>query len=798
VKAGISGKFLRRGAFAAVAALLAVGVVAPFVQANRFGGRIKEALQNSLHRRVEIGDVRFNLFTGPGFTVENVLIHEDPSIGIEPFASVLSMQARVGLSTLWTGKLEFSTLTLEDPSVNLVKPANGPWNVILLLQQTGYGAGPGDGKGDIPHLPAIQVRAGRLNFKFGDTKSSFYLTNANVDISPRSGEAASFDIRFTGEPARTDRTAQSFGTLNCRGRWISSATEESRLDLNLELEKSAIDEMARLVRGRALGLHGLIASKASIKGPLSNLQVAGQFQIEDIHRWDLIPAARSGGWRVNYRGTVDWRSQKIELAAAKQDNPNMPLAFRVRVFDYLTQPRWAADVTFDQLPAAPLVEVARHMGTPLPPDFGMDGKIVGVVGYASVGGMQGQAALEGASIKTAGAILEVKRAELSLDGDHIRLNPSAVTGESGQSAEVAGDYQPSTQMLQVSIKGKSLNIAELQTGSGHLLSAASVPLLEGFTKGRWTGSLNYQAENGKPGVWTGAFDLRDVQATVPGLAEPVRISSGSVVLAGERVAITKLRARIAKVEVDGDYRYEPDDKRPHRFRVVIPDADLAEIERIFLPTLRREAGFLARTLKFKSESAPDWLTERRVDGTIRIGRLTIGESEWTEAKARVLWDGPILELSGVEAALDEGTATGTATINLSGPEPKYQLGGQVQNLAWQGGTVDVAGRFDSTGTGVDFLRNMASEGTFSARSLTLLPENPINTVAGFYTFSVTRAGPRVTLNAVQAALGTERFAGQGVTQQDGKLQLELASTNRVMHVTGPLAPLRLDVTTAKQ
>jgi hypothetical protein len=96
------------------------------------------------------------------------------------------------------------------------------------------------------------------------------------------------------------------------------------------------------------------------------------------------------------------------------------------------------------------------------------------------------------------------------------------------------------------------------------------------------------------------------------------------------------------------------------------------------------------------------------------------------------------------------------------------------------------------------MRNLASEGTFSARSLTVLPENPINTVAGSYTFSVTRAGPRVTLNAVQAALGTERFAGQGVTQQDGKLQLELASTNRVMHVTGPLAPLRLDVTTAKQ
>jgi AsmA protein len=789
---------IRRVAFAAVGLLLAAGIIAPFVQANRFGGRIKEALQNSLHRRVDIGEVRLNLFTGPGFSVENVLIYEDPSFGIEPFASVLSMEARVRLSSLWTGRLEFSTLTLDDPSVNLVKPEKGQWNIIPLLQQTSYSPLNGSGKAGISHLPVIQVRSGRLNFKFGNTKSPFYLTNANVDISPRSGEPGSFDVSFVGEPARTDRTAQGFGTLNCRGRWITSQTEESRLDLNLELEKSAIDEMARLVRGRAFGLHGLIASKASIKGPLSNLQVAGQFQIEDIHRWDLIPAARSGGVRVNYRGTIDWRSQKIELTAAKQDNPGMPIALRFRVFDYLSQPHWAADVTFDQLPASPLVEVARHMGTPLPKDLGLDGKIVGVVGYASVGGMQGQAALEEASIQTGGATLQVKRAELSLNGDHIRLDPTAVTGESGDSAEVSGDYQPSSQALQVAIKARSLNIAEMKAGSGHLLSAAAVPLLENFSKGLWTGTLNYEAAEGKPGGWTGTFDLRDVQTVVPGLKEPVRISSASVVLDGERVTINRLRARVEELAMEGEYRYEPGETRPHRFKLSVSTADLADLERLFLPTLRRERGFLARTLKLRAEPIPDWMATRHADGTVRIGQLTLGDSEWTAVKTRVVWDGPMVELSGLEAIMEDSAANGSAAIDLSGTEPKYKLRGRLQNLSWQGGSVDLSGRFDTTGTGADFLQNMQSEGSFQARSLTLFPENPITSAAGSYTFSVTRLGPRIKLTEVQAALGTERFSGQGTTQRDGKLQLELASANRVMHVTGPLAPLRLDMTTIKQ
>lgn len=790
----VPAKSIRRLILSAVAILMVFGIAAPFVQVNRLAGRIKVALQNSLHRRVDIGDVHLNLFTGPGFSVENVLIYEDPSIGIEPFASVLSLEARVRFSTLWTGRLEFSTLTLEDPSVNLVKPENAQWNIIPLLQQT-------NATTEVSHLPVIQVRNGRLNFKFGDTKSSFYLTDANIDVSPQSGAPGSFDVRFSGSPARTDRAAQGFGAFNGRGRWITASNtaskNESSLDLNLELEKSDIDEMARLFRGRSFGLHGLIASKASVKGPLSNLEVTGQFQMEDIHRWDLMPSAKTGGISVNYRGAIDWRAQKIELAAGKQDNPNMPVAVRMRVFDYLTKPHWAADVTFAQLPAAPLVEVARHMGMSLPKEFGLEGKIVGVVGYASIGGMQGQAALEDAAIKTDTATLNIKHAGISLDGDHIRLDSAAVTGESGQSAEVSGDYQPSSQTLQVTIKAKSLSIAEMQTGSGHLLSAASVPLLESFHKGRWTGSLQYQTEGGKPGIWAGAFDIRDVQAAIPGLKPPLQINSASVLLDGKRVVVTRLRAKVEKLQLDGDYRYEPGDDWPHHFRIAIPEAELADLERMLLPTLHRERGFLARTLKLQAGSIPEWLANRQVDGTLHIGQLTSGDLEWKDVRAHMIWDGPNVQFQNLQTNMEEGSIKGAVSVDLSGNDPKYRLRGQAKDLAWQGGSVDLSGKFDAAGTGSDFLQSLQGEGSFQARALTLLPENPVTSVAGYYVFAVSRQGPKITLTSVQAALGAERFSGQGSTQQDGKLQLELASSNRVVHVTGPLAPLRLDLTTIK-
>src|SRR5258707_198184 len=107
-----------RVAFPLLLLVAIAGVAAPFLNANPFRSRIQAALENALHRRVTIGAVHFNLFTGPGFTVDDVLIEEDPRAGIEPFAYVASLDARIRLRTLWTGHLTFSNLRLDTPSVN--------------------------------------------------------------------------------------------------------------------------------------------------------------------------------------------------------------------------------------------------------------------------------------------------------------------------------------------------------------------------------------------------------------------------------------------------------------------------------------------------------------------------------------------------------------------------------------------------------------------------------------------------------------------------------------------------------
>jgi hypothetical protein len=49
-----------------IAAAAGAVIAAPYLSADAFGGRIRQALERELHRPVEIQAARFNLLRGPG------------------------------------------------------------------------------------------------------------------------------------------------------------------------------------------------------------------------------------------------------------------------------------------------------------------------------------------------------------------------------------------------------------------------------------------------------------------------------------------------------------------------------------------------------------------------------------------------------------------------------------------------------------------------------------------------------------------------------------------------------------
>jgi AsmA protein len=767
--------WFRRSLWIALAAVVMVGIAAPYLDADFFRPAIQRALERGLARRVEVKKVYFNLFTGPGFTLDGVTIYEDPRAGIEPFAYVGALEARVRLLSLFARRLEFSSLRLhegpapddETTSINLVKTAAGPWNFQFLLSSAPAISGA---------MPSIKIRKCRVNFKFADTKSVFYFADADFDVAPSLD--GSVELRFSGAPSRTDRAAQNFGHFFVRGNWAGQ-----HLDMKVELERSGLDEVARLIDRRDLGVHGIVALNAQLSGSPAHLDVTGELQIDDVHRWDLLPK-RGGGWRIPYKGTLDLRGERLELASAF-DAPKPPLSLEFRAWDFLSAPQWDAAAELKQMPLGTLVEVVRHMGSAVPEKVVADGSVSGAVRYSQQTGFAGRVELQDASLTLPeGQPLRAASAAVAIEGNALLLEPSSVSIGDHQSAEVEGGFDPGGG-LSLKIVTRGLNVADLRS-----FGLSAIPLLEQTPQGTFRGWTAYEWKPDEVGQWSGEYDLQNARIAIDGLADPVRIQSAAVVSAGPRVSVTRLRARVGAIAFTGDYRYEPAAARPHKFHIQIPHAEAGELERIFEPALVRERGFLARTLRLGAEPAPDWLKNRRADGTLSIGTLVFaGDTEAHLEGARVLWDGAFLRLVRVDATVDPAVFNGELALDLSGRAPHFRFEGKLRDVAYKGGSVDFEGSLDADGAGVELLNSARAEGCLHARSIAFAPDAEFRAAKGCFEMSTTPAGLRWKFPGIEVLQGSDAFYGTGTTQPDGRLVLDLTNRGRQVRYTSAIASL---------
>jgi len=781
-----------------IAAILVVviGFGVSYIPADILRPGIERALERSLGRRVEVGDVYISPLSGLGFKLEDVIIHEDPRAGMEPFAYVQSLEAHLRPLSLLRRRLEFSSLRLNEASINVVKTDGGPWNFQFLLS----GAEAGLAAEPVRTFPAIKMRGGRVNFKFGDTTSVVYFSDADLDVSPSND--GSLELRFSGAPARTDRSAQSFGHFFVRGTSTPSPAGQ-KFDMRVELEPSAVEEVARLFDRGGFALHGVVALEAQLSGTSSRLDVSGRLQLTDVHRSDLPP--QQGSWRWDYQGTLDLRGEKLELASAAAV-PNAPMALRFRASELLSTPHWDAAADFHQVPVSTLLNATRHLGVTLPEKSSADGSVSGSVRYSDPDGLAGRVEMRDASIVLAdGPALRAASVSIAIDRQAITLEPSTVRIGESEAAELEGSYAFDPPGGWAKITTRGLNVAEMRA-----FGLTPIPLLQQMQQGTWRGSVecrwqpaesNASPNRGGTGAdiagngganatifdWSGEYELQNARIAVDGLSDPVRIQSASVSLNGRRVSVNRLRAKAGAIAFTGDYRWEPGSIRPHKFHILVPEADLAELRNVLGPTLVRGGGFLARALGLGTAAAPEWLTARRADGTVSIETLTAGDLKVHLDTAHLLWDGELLRINDVAAHMDQTTLAGDLSVDLSGRAPNYRFEGKLQDVAYKGGRVDFEGSVAARGNGPDLLDTVHGEGTLRGLGIAFSADADFRSVASGFELVAAEGGPHWKLTGLEVIQGSETYSGRGGTQPDGRLLLELASRGRQFRYTGTLA-----------
>ena len=184
-------------ALAAVVLLLLVAiVVAPLLNVSRFRRGIARSMTQGLGRPVSVSAVSFQLLPQPAFVLSNVSIAEDPHFGAEPMMTADTVTATLRASTLWHRRVEVATLSFQDPSLNLVRNADGQWDFDSILQRASMPQTTG-----AQQFPYVEATGARINFKFGNEKQPFSLMDAELALWKES--AGQWHMRVKAQPVRT-------------------------------------------------------------------------------------------------------------------------------------------------------------------------------------------------------------------------------------------------------------------------------------------------------------------------------------------------------------------------------------------------------------------------------------------------------------------------------------------------------------------------------------------------------------------------------------------------------------------
>jgi hypothetical protein len=324
------------------------------------------------------------------------------------------------------------------------------------------------------------------------------------------------------------------------------------------------------------------------------------------------------------------------------------------------------------------------------------------------------------------------------------------------------------------------------------LGAAPLPApIDGGT-GTWSGTLGYKYLPGAEPEWLGDAHIRDVTTVVPGIAGPLRIDEARLRL-GARPRVEIAKGSVAGIGFSGEITLTRN--RPSA-RIAVPAVTAAALEAALAPALRRDQNLLARTLR-RPPALPDWLRTRKFNARIEIGTLDLGGQALEDVRGQFAWNGAVLDAGSLVARMDGAGIVASVEARVDSREPAYRGRFAVTALDWREGVLDFSSTFDASGTGAALAASLTLDGSFTARDFTATPGLAWKSASGCFRY---RPGgsPRFELTGLEARSGEEVFHGEGSGSAEGRLAIELNSTQRQLRLSGRMSGLRMDFSDGKE
>ena len=364
------------------------------------------------------------------------------------------------------------------------------------------------------------------------------------------------------------------------------------------------------------------------------------------------------------------------------------------------------------------MDLARHMGAQLPPRLELAGTIDGAAGLRRrLAGRTGLPRHRRDHSRTRRPSAS-SRPALVFDGASARADPRR--GAAGQRRRGAdrGRLRLGHRRSTSPISTGAMNVAALRVaggagrralagpgGLGHLERAAALPVgpaAGSRARGAGAGKSNWKMPNSRWPAWPSRCASTAARAQIE----------------GPRLVLDRMRARVGRTDRS---RASTATNRGSCARTASAWPSGKPTRRrskaCSCPRWPRRSGLLVRAWNFGRAPLPEWLATRRMEGTLQIGSLALGDTKHRAAQGAGDLGRHARPAAGVSGRVEDGAVTGILTASLRGPKPVYLLSGRLKTVNCRSGKVDAEGVVETRGTGRELLANLRSQGVFTGRGL---------------------------------------------------------------------------------
>ncbi len=364
---------------AAVVALLAVLIVPPLVSVSRYKGQIASLISRSLGRPARISSVHVRLLPRPGFVLHDLVVDDNPAFGAEPVIYASSVTAPIRFLPLWRGRLEISEISVDEASLNLVRTADGLWNLDSLLETTATNAGKMATDARRTPFPRLVATNSRIHFKRGVEKLPFALID--TDLSFWQSSPGVWRLRLRGQPARTDVSNNSADTGIVEIEATAQQTSDLRqmpIHLDLDWRDAQLGQLTRLMTGSDAGWRGDLRGEVHMDGTSENAQIKTRLRATGVHRAEFAPPEPMD-FDANCSLVYHYTRRTVENMTC-----DSPLGDgRIRVAGEMNGdghvPKYSVEM--DRVPVAAGLEALRTFRSGVDPNLTAAGDISGKVSY---------------------------------------------------------------------------------------------------------------------------------------------------------------------------------------------------------------------------------------------------------------------------------------------------------------------------------------------------------------------------------------------------------------------------------